>query len=228
MINNFYSKKNNKFKLYAIENWLQDFIKLYETNNFPKVLMLSGEKGIGKFTLTSHFLNYVFDKKSYDLNNFLINSESSFFKQFINNTFPNIIYLSGEKLKNLKIDEIRELKTTLLKSSILQKQRFIIFDDIELFNINCLNALLKIIEEPSKTNYFILINNKTRTLIETIYSRAVEINIYLQNDKKIKVIENLISANDINVVFEFKKYHLSPGSFLSFNKIDSISSEPIL
>ena len=31
-----------------------------------------------------------------------------------------------------------------------------------------LNALLKIIEEPSKNNYFILINNKSKPLIETL------------------------------------------------------------
>ena len=40
--------------------------------------------------------------------------------------------------------------------------RFIIFDDVELFNHNSLNALLKLIEEPTKKNYFLLINNKSR------------------------------------------------------------------
>ena len=36
----------------------------------------------------------------------------------------------------------------------MNKPRFIIFDDVELFNNNSLNALLKIIEEPSKNNFF--------------------------------------------------------------------------
>ena len=31
------------------------------------------------------------------------------------------------------------------------------FDDIEIINDNGLNALLKILEEPSKNNYFILL-----------------------------------------------------------------------
>ena len=39
-------------------------------------------------------------------------------------------------------------------------------DDVEVFNNNSLNALLKLIEEPNKNNYFLLINNETQPLIE--------------------------------------------------------------
>ena len=63
-------------------------------------------------------------------------------------------------MKSIKVDDIRNLKSKILQSSIIDKDRFIILDDVELFNINSLNALLKIIEEPNKKNYFILINNK--------------------------------------------------------------------
>ena len=51
--------------------------------------------------------------------------------------------------------------------------RFIIFDDIEKININSINSLLKIIEEPTIKNYFILINNKSKPLLETIRSRCI-------------------------------------------------------
>ena len=37
--------------------------------------------------------------------------------------------------------------------------------------------LLKIIEEPSKKNYFILINNKSKPILDTIKSRSLEIKI---------------------------------------------------
>ena len=32
--------------------------ELYLKKKFPKVLMLSGQKGIGKFTLINHFMNF--------------------------------------------------------------------------------------------------------------------------------------------------------------------------
>mgnify|MGYP001224868344 CR=1 FL=1 len=98
-------------------------------------------------------------------------------------------------------------------------ERFIILDDIELFNINSLNALLKIIEEPLSNNYFILINNKTKPLIKTIYSRSLEIKMLLSNETRIKIIESLIKINEVDVFVDFVFSNLTPGNFLIFNKI---------
>ena len=80
-------------------------------------------------------------------------------------------------LKYVKVDDVRDLKSNILKRSISNKDRFIILDDIEIFNNNSLNALLKIIEEPISNNYFILINNKTKPLLETINDHRVKNNI---------------------------------------------------
>ena len=71
--------------------------------------------------------------------------------------YKDIAIKTWQSIKEaVKIEDIRNLKKKILKSSLLDKDRFIIFDDIELLNINSLNALLKIIEEPSEKNYFIL------------------------------------------------------------------------
>ena len=45
--------------------------------------------------------------------------------------------------------------------------RFIIFDDVEYLNNNCVNALLKTIEEPIEINHFVLINNQNNNILET-------------------------------------------------------------
>ena len=71
-------------------------------------------------------------------------------------TVSNIIYISGADFSSVKVDDVRNLKSRILKSTISDKDRFIVFDDIELFNQNTTNALLKIIEEPAKKNYFFL------------------------------------------------------------------------
>ena len=49
-------------KLISLEKYFDEMVKLYKSNTFPKVLLLNGKKGIGKFTLVFHFLNYVFSK----------------------------------------------------------------------------------------------------------------------------------------------------------------------
>ena len=78
---------------------------------------------------------------------------------------------------------------------------------------------MKIIEEPSSENYFILINNKTKSLIDTIHSRSLEINISMTNEMRIKVIESLIKKNDLDIFIDFNSLSLTPGDFLSFNEI---------
>ena len=70
-------------------------------------------------------------------------SDSSNLKQLKNNIFQNIIYLQGSDFKSIKVEDIRNLKSKILQSTIVNKERFIILDDVELFNINSLNALLE-------------------------------------------------------------------------------------
>ena len=116
--------------------------------------------------------------------------------------------------------KIFDLKTRILKSSIIDKERFIIFDDIELLNKNCINALLKIIEEPTIKNNFILINNKKKEIIETIHSRSLEFKITLNHNKRINIIESLIKKNDLNNInIDYKSSNISPGNFLNLNEI---------
>ena len=209
----------NSLVLFGLDSKLDFLIKLYNSKKLPKILMISGKKGVGKFTLINHFLNYIYDKDNYDLKNKSINNQTQFYKQYLNNIFSNIVYLSGDDFKNVKIEDIRDLKSTILKTTISKKERFIILDDIELFNINSLNALLKIIEEPLSNNYFILINSKTKPLIETIYSRSLEIKILLSNEIRVKIIESLIKKNNLEVLIDFNSCSITPGNFLSFNKI---------
>ncbi len=223
MNTNEYNNPKNSLVLFELGDKLDFLIKLYNSNKLPRVLMITGNKGVGKFTLINHFLNYVYDKNNYDLVNRSINNKTQFYKQYLNNIFPNIVHLSGGDFKNVKVEDIRDLKSTILKTTISKKKRFIVLDDVELFNINSLNALLKIIEEPLSNNYFILINNKAKPLIETIYSRSLEIKILLTNTTRAKIIESLIQRNNLKVFIDFNSSNLTPGNFLLFNKVCEVN-----
>ena len=158
-IPSFFDPKKS-LSLYGLFDNFNFFKNLYLKNRLPKVLMLSGKKGIGKSTIINHLMFFIFDKKNFNENTCEFDAKSTFYNQFINNIYPNIIYVSGLDFKNTKIDDLRNLKKKILQSTISDLPRFIIFDDVELFNINIMNSLLKLIEEPSRKNYFILINHQ--------------------------------------------------------------------
>ena len=52
-------------RLLGMDDYFDDLLKLYNSENPPKVILISGNKGLGKFTLINHFLNYIFSNVLY-------------------------------------------------------------------------------------------------------------------------------------------------------------------
>ena len=204
-------------KLFGLSQKFIFLKNLLIENRFPKVLMLTGLKGIGKFTLINHLMNFYYDKKNYDLKEFKINEKNIFYQQFLNNIYPNVYYLNAFDLKAVKIEDIRSLKNYLNKTPINNDKRFIILDDVETLNINSLNALLRLIEEPSDSNFFILINNKSRKILDTIKSRCLEIKIILNDNETNNITSSLIDYFKQNITIKNKGIKASPGNYIKFN-----------
>lgn len=212
-----YFEPKKSLNLFGLSDEFNLLKKLYIKKKLPKVFMLSGRKGSGKSTLINHLMYYIFDNANYEENNFELKNQSNFYSLFLNNIFSNIIYINGSDYKNTKIEDIRALKKKIYQTSILDKPRFAIFDDVELFNNSSLNALLKIIEEPSKNNHFVLINNKSKPLLDTIKSRCLNINIILNEVKRKNILESLIKKLNVDLVIDPIKSQLTPGNFIKFN-----------
>ena len=195
-----------------------DFLKnLYNLNKFPRALLISGQKGEGKSTMINHLMYYIFDRENYDSQDNIFSDKTSFHRLFSKNLHQNIIYLSYFDIKNIKIDDIRYLKDRILKTTINKKNRYIILDDIDLFNLSSLNALLKLIEEPKSNNYFILINNSSKYLIDTIKSRCIEIKIKIKNTDLNRINNDVLNFYNQKEILNLDILNVSPGNFLKFN-----------
>ena len=210
-----YLEPINQTKLYGLEKYFTELVNFYKNGHYPNKILFSGQKGIGKATLAFHFINYVLtinDEKKYDIESYQINSESSEFKTINNKSNTNLITIDvNEDKKSIDINQIRELIINLNKSSFNKKPRFVLIDNIELLNINSINALLKILEEPNENINFILIHNN-RKILSTLLSRCINFKISLSNNDYLKISNQLLN-NDLNnlVSNELINYYFTPG-----------------
>ncbi len=215
-------KPINQTKLFGLDKFINEFIRLYENNNFPNKILLSGPKGQGKSTLAFHFINYVLSKDEkfkYDKNNFEIKKESKTFKTIINesNDNLNVIDINSDK-KSIDINQIKELINNLNKSSFNQKPRFVLIDNIEFLNISSVNALLKILEEPNQNIYFILINNNKK-ILPTLISRCVNYKISLTNNESLSIANYLMDGKfNESLNNDLIHYYSTPGNIYNLSK----------
>ena len=76
LLNQFNPKNTNK--LIGYEKNFDFFKNLIQINKLPKVVMLTGDKGIGKSTFINHFMHFYYDKNNYDESNYTFRKESYF------------------------------------------------------------------------------------------------------------------------------------------------------
>ncbi len=212
-----------QINLFEHKEIFNQLYKLSKNDTLPNKILLSGEKGIGKSTLAYHLINLVLsenEKHPYDFENNKINPDNKSYKLILNKSNPNFYLIDVlEEKKNIDINQIRELIINLNKSSFNNKKRFVLIDNIELLNLNSINALLKILEEPNENINFILINNNKRVL-PTLKSRCLNFKIFLTKDQSIRIINQLLN-DDINTIINNKlfDYYATPGKLFKLIKL---------
>jgi len=214
---------STQINLFEHKETFNQLYRLYKKDNLPNKILLSGEKGIGKSTLAYHLINLVLsenEEHTYDYENNIINSDNKSYKLIQNKSNPNFHLIDVlEDKKNIDINQIRELIINLNKSSFNKKKRFVLIDNIELLNLNSINALLKILEEPNENINFILINNNKR-LQPTLKSRCLNFKVFLTKDQSIRIVNQLLN-DDINIIINHKlfDYYSTPGKLFKLIKL---------
>ena len=212
----------NQIRLFSHNEQFENLKNLYSKKKMPNKILFSGEKGIGKCTLAYHVINYILslgEEDPYDDKNLQINTENKTFKLIQNKSNPNFILIdvSIDK-KNIDIDQIRNLIVSLNKSSFNNKPRIVLIDNIELLNLNSVNALLKILEEPNDNINFILINNNKK-ILPTLKSRCLDFKIQLNFKESIDTINKILNNNIYDLLnIDLINHYNTPGQL--FNLIN--------
>ena len=136
--------------------------------------------------------------------------------KYVNKSNPNLISVDiNPDKKFIDIDQVRKLILNLNKSSFNKKPRFVLIDNIELLNINSVNALLKILEEPNNNIYFILINNNKK-ILPTLKSRCLNYKIHLTSSESFDITNKILEKNYTDLVNDqIINYYSTPGELLN-------------
>ena len=217
----------NQTKLFGLNSFINELIQLEQKNTLPNKILLSGQKGIGKSTLAYHFINYVLSKNEefkYNVDDLEINTNNHSYKLSLNKSNPNLILVDvNVDKKMIDINQIRELISNLNKSSFNDKPRFVLIDNIEFLNTNSVNALLKILEEPTYNVYFILINSNKK-ILPTLISRCITFKVNLSNNESLYIANKLLDDKLYKLINkELINYYSTPGNMLNLAKFAELN-----
>ena len=213
-------KPSENTKLFGLNHYFNEIITLYNVRKMPSRILLSGKSGSGKSTLAFHVINYILsinEELKYDEKNFQINNINRSYKLIQNNSHPNfyLIDILDDK-KNIDVEQIRRMIVYTNKYSFNNSPRFILIDNIENLNKNSVNSLLKILEEPNKNIFFILIHNNEKKILSTLKSRCLMFKINLSFEESINISNLLINDDIFKIInYDLINYYFSPGEFIN-------------
>ena len=150
----------------------QQFIKAKAKNQLPHAILLSGEEGIGRFSLAKRMAKSLMcinsSATAEDACNQCISCKT--FNSEANPDYTQITLL--EDKQQIGVDQIRAVSEFLNYSRSYNTNRVVVLYPAERMNINAANSLLKSLEEPSAHTVIILVTAKLNQLLPTIKSRC--------------------------------------------------------
>lgn len=163
--------------------------------NLAQAYLFSGPSKLGKQAIANKFIASLFCQNSEKDLPCGVCSSCQQIKNEIHPDFYVTTQAINEKTEKLSrsivIDQIRNLKYKLQQGTLLNGYKIALIKEAHLMNLNTANALLKILEEPTKNTIIILLADDASSLPQTIASRCqilrflpvpnAEIKSYLEN-----------------------------------------------
>ena len=100
-------------------------------------------------------------------------------------THPDYRVLDGESA-TIKVDQIRLLVRQISQKPQVGQNKVVLITHAQAMNINAANAVLKALEEPADKTFFVLTSSQSSSLLPTIRSRCLLVNVPTPNISEVK------------------------------------------
>ncbi|MBN1365724.1 MAG: DNA polymerase III subunit delta' [Syntrophaceae bacterium] len=193
--------------------------------------LFSGIPAIGKRTLALEFIKAINCEKAESLHDSC--GECASCRKIQHLSHPDIFFVEAghQFIKDefvesqfIRIDSIRQLQEWAKCKPLEAKRRAFIIDDADKMNEESANALLRILEEPSLSNIFILVTARPYSLRQTIISRCQHMRFNPLNSET--VAKFLVSEKEMDNERALLLAALSGGSIgnaIELNKEDVVT-----
>jgi DNA polymerase-3 subunit delta' len=153
---------------WQIEHWHQ-FRQQLAQQRLPHAIIVSGVAGLGQLALAEHMVAAILCE---NLTEQHCGQCHSCQLLAAGSHSEHTVIRPEEIGKQIKIEQIRELKQKQTLTSTLSVWKTVIIEPADAMNINAYNSLLKLLEEPSDNTLLILVSSQVDKLPITILSRC--------------------------------------------------------
>lgn len=165
-------------KLYSKETPLAAVEAMKRAGRFPHAFLLTGERGAGKKVFADHIAMTLLCENGNAC------GECRHCRRILSGTHPDVIKPEKSGKKQIYNREtIREICSDAFVAPNDCDEKVYIFTDCESIEENTQNLMLKLIEEPPDTAYFIFTAVSGSVFLPTILSRVVTIGIPEANEQ---------------------------------------------
>ncbi len=147
--------------------------ELKKNEKLSHALLITGADGVGQEILAK---NIVKDLMCEKVEQSATCGHCHSCKLIVGESHPDCYILDGEEA-TIKVNQIRQLTSRINQKPQVGNNKVVLITHAQAMNINASNAVLKTLEEPTDQTYFLLTSSQSISLMPTIRSRCLLINI---------------------------------------------------
>ena len=165
------------------EQIIEHFKSALKNHQVSHAYILNGENGSGKSMLAKAFAKALVCEAGYGDSCNMCRA----CHQFDSGNHPDVKWVTHEKANSIGVDDVREqINNDIVIKPYSSKYKVYIIDEAEKMTVQAQNALLKTIEEPPEYAVILLLTSNIDSLLPTIRSRCVRLDLKVVDDGLVK------------------------------------------